>query len=96
MSDLRTIVANLRRPRLLMRAALHGLDDYRRERDLKRLTGTPLVLGKSAVPELVQVEAELERTRIAGDLSYSIGRHIEVMIALMAETNLLPRPPKTI
>ena len=37
MTDARPILADLRRPRILMRAARHGLADYRRDRDLKRL-----------------------------------------------------------
>ncbi|WP_240794004.1 DUF6477 family protein [Pseudorhodobacter turbinis] len=37
MSDISTILANLRRPRLLIRAARHGIQDYRRDRDLRRL-----------------------------------------------------------
>jgi len=37
MTDFRIILANLRRPRLLIRAARFGLEDYRRDRDLSRL-----------------------------------------------------------
>ena len=36
MPDPRTLLATLRRPRLLMRAARFGMTDYRRERDLRR------------------------------------------------------------
>ncbi len=37
MTDFHTVLANLRRPRLLIRAARFGLQDYRRDRDLRRL-----------------------------------------------------------
>ncbi len=37
MTDFRLLLAELRRPRLLIRAARYGMQDYRRERDLKRL-----------------------------------------------------------
>jgi nucleoside-diphosphate-sugar epimerase len=37
MTDLRAHLADLRRPRMLIRAARCGLGDYRRERDLRRL-----------------------------------------------------------
>ena len=37
MTDLATILAALRRPKILIRAARAGVADYRRERDLKRL-----------------------------------------------------------
>jgi hypothetical protein len=90
MSDFRMILANLRRPRLLMRAARFGLGDYRRERDLRRLVRCGLS-PEDTVPTLMSVEAELEETRLAGDMSYSCARHIEVLIALMAEARLLRR-----
>jgi hypothetical protein len=90
MSDFRMILANLRRPRLLMRAARFGLGDYRRERDLRRLVRCGLS-PEDTVPSLMSVEAELEETRIAGDASYSVARHIEVLIALLAEAQLLRR-----
>ncbi|MFP5479538.1 MAG: DUF6477 family protein [Alphaproteobacteria bacterium] len=90
MSDFRMMLANLRRPRLLMRAARFGLGDYRRERDLRRLvdgTASPEV----TVPRLIEVEEKLEATRVAGDASYSVARHIDVLIALLAEAQLLRR-----
>ncbi len=90
MSDFRMVLANLRRPRLLMRAARFGLGDYRRERDLRRLVRCGLS-PEDTVPTLMSVEAELEETRLAGDMSYSCARHIEVLIALMAEARLLRR-----
>lgn len=90
MSDFRKILANLRRPRLLMCAARFGLEDYRRERDLRRLVRCGLS-PEDTVPSLMSVEAELEQTRIAGDASYSVARHIQVLIALLAEAQLLRR-----
>ena len=36
-------------------------------------------------------EEEIEATRIAGDASYSVARHIDVLIALLAEVQLLRR-----
>jgi hypothetical protein len=90
MSDFRTILANLRRPRLLMNAARFGLGDYRRERDLRRLVRCGLS-PMETVPSLISVEAELEETRLAGGATYSVTRHIEVLIALLAEARLLRR-----
>lgn len=90
MTDFRALLTELRRPRLLIRAARFGQQDYRRDRDLKRLVPTPL-LPSRAVPQLLEVEEGLEETRRAGDASYSVARHIEVLIALMAEVRLLPR-----
>ncbi|PZQ99619.1 MAG: hypothetical protein DI533_02865 [Cereibacter sphaeroides] len=92
MTDLRSLLSSLERPRLLIRAARHGLVDYRRDRDLRRLIGastapTPTV----AVPRLLSEEAHMETIRQTGDATYSIARHIEVLIALMAEARLLMR-----
>lgn len=90
MTDCRTMLATLRRPRLLMRAARFGLAEYRRERDLRRyvpVTGS----AEDTVSSLMSVEERLEATRLAGDATYSVGRHIEVLIALLAEAQLLRR-----
>jgi hypothetical protein len=90
MSDLRILLANLRRPRLLMHAARFGLGEYRRERDLRRLVkGTPT--AEETLPRLIEAERHLEDTRLSGDASYSIARHIDVLIALLAEAQLLRR-----
>lgn len=90
MSDFRFLLANLRRPRLLMRAARFGLGDYRRERDLRRLVRCGMS-PEETVPSLMSVEEELETTRLAGDVTYSAARHIEVLIALLSEVQLLRR-----
>jgi hypothetical protein len=94
MSDFCKSLATLRRPRLLLRAARFGLGDYRRDRDLRRL----VKCGHSpeeTVPSLIVTEEQLEATRLSGDASYSVARHIEVLIALLSEVQLL-RQPRTI
>jgi Family of unknown function (DUF6477) len=88
MTDPFIMLENLRRPRLLMRAARFGLGDYRRERDLRRLVGTG-ASHEDTVSSLMTVEENLEATRVAGDAAYSIARHIEVLIALLAEARML-------
>jgi Family of unknown function (DUF6477) len=90
MTDCRTMLATLRRPRLLMRAARFGLADYRRERDLRRCVGGA-ASPEDTVTSLMTVEARLEATRITGDAAYSVARHIEVLIALLAEAQFLRR-----
>lgn len=90
MSDYCKTLATLRRPRLLMHAARFGLGDYRRDRDLRRLVGgggSP----EETVPSLLLAEEALEATRQAGGAGYSVARHIEVLIALLAEARLLRR-----
>ena len=91
MTDFRTVLSELRRPQMLIRAARYGISDYRRDRDLKRLlNGTPPSPTQS-VPRLLNEEKQMEANRTTGDAAYSIARHIEVLIALMAEVRLLPR-----
>ncbi len=93
MTDLISLVHTLRRPRLLLRAAAHGMGDYNRDRTLKRLTkGAAAGCPKGAVRSLLSVEATLEDARRSGDASYNVSRHVEVMIALLAEVRLLVRP----
>lgn len=88
MTDFRMMLANLRRPRLLMHAARFGLGDYRRDRDLRRLVEVA-ASPEETVPRLLSVEQSLEATRLAGDAGYSAARHIDVLIALLAEARLL-------
>lgn len=81
----------LRRPRLLILAARFGLEDYNRDRDLRKIfkvdrPPTPAL----AVSRLMEEEAALEETRVAGAAGYSVARHIAVLIALIGETRLLP------
>jgi hypothetical protein len=88
MTDFRSRLSALRRPRLLLNAARHGLADYRRDRDLRRLIDAT-VPPEAALPRLFSEEDLLEDRRRAGDAAYPVGRHIEVLVALMAEARLL-------
>ncbi|WP_095589762.1 DUF6477 family protein [Actibacterium ureilyticum] len=91
MTDTLTLVKALRRPRLLIRAARYGMTDYRRDRDLRRLLrGARLPSPSQALGALIEQEARLEETRQSGDAAYSISRHIELLIAMMAEARLIP------
>lgn len=87
--DPRSLLASLRRPRLLVRAARVGLADYRRDRDLRRLLATPRTPDVAeALPRLLAAEAAAEATRRSGDARYSFARHIELLIAVIAEAGL--------
>lgn len=92
MKDFTVLLASLRRPRLLIRAARFGLEQYDRARDLKRvISSVTLPPPEQALTRLIECEAELEATRKTGDASYSVARHVDVLIALMAEARLLPQ-----
>ena len=91
MSNPAAILSNLRRPGLLIRAARFGLSEYNRDRDLRRLMKNVSPPSPArALGYLLEEEQRLEETRKAEDPTYSINRHIEILIAVMAEARLLP------
>ena len=92
MKELNTAISAIHRPKLLIRAARLGVGEYRRDRDLRRvLRLSTLPTVERAVARLIDEESSLEEGRASGSASYSAVRHVEVMIALMAEARLLPR-----
>ena len=77
---------DLRRPGLLIRAARHGLMEYDRKKHLRRvLPGIETPPPGRAIAALAEREAQHEATRKAGVAGYSVARHLEALIALMAE-----------
>lgn len=90
MSDVLSRIMRLRRPRLLNRAARHGVLKYDRNRDLCRILRISSVPSSVAVLGRLSVEEEtMEQKRKSGDASYSIARHVELLIALLSETGLM-------
>lgn len=78
------------RPRLLLTAARHGLALYRRDRDLPRL----LTLADARLRPLDALrlsENRHEAARRGNSATYSYARHIDVLIAVLAEMRLSPR-----
>lgn len=93
MTDLLTLLQNLRRPRLLIRAARLGVEEYRRDQFLGRLLGLGAPRRSGPVlMRLIEMEAEINAARIAESAGYSIARHVEVLIAMMGEARLLRAP----
>lgn len=90
MQDILTMLNALRRPRLLMRAARIGAEDYRRSAHLPRLLGYGhLPRHGAALMRLVEIEQDLNAQRIGDDSSYSLLRHIDVLIAIVGEARIL-------
>ncbi|MDW4497772.1 DUF6477 family protein [Sulfitobacter sp. D35] len=90
MQDLLSMLHALRRPPLLMRAARIGAEDYRRSVHLPRLIGYgQLPRHGSALLKLMELEAELNAQRLSGDTGYSLVRHVDVLIAMVAEARIL-------
>lgn len=94
MTNLSALVSQLKRPRLLVRAARFGLADYSRNRDLKRILASAALPGpEAALAGLLAEESRLEASRRAGAADYCVMRHIDILIAVMAEAQILPRRP---
>ena len=95
MTNFVNTLAQLRRPGLLIRAARYGQTGYDRNRDLKRIARDVTALSpERAVLRLMDIEAELEHRRRSRDTGYLPSRHVETLIALMAEARaVLNRGP---
>lgn len=90
MQDILMTLAELHRPRLLIRAARIGMLEYRRAVHLRRhLDFSPLPHSGPALIELMEMETELNRQRLGGNAAYSAARHVDILIAMMGEARSL-------
>ncbi|MEL0435544.1 DUF6477 family protein [Phycobacter sp. K97] len=90
MQDALSRLSSLHRPRLLVRAARIGAATYIRDKTLHRLLGYgTLPKPSAAILKLLDIEFVLNARRLSGDAGYTMARHIDVLIALMGEANLL-------
>jgi len=68
MLDIHSILAKLKRPKLLVRAARYGMDEYRRDVDLLRtLEVLSVPRPGDALMQLVSLEEEYNAQRINKD-----------------------------
>lgn len=89
MTDLFSMLSQLRRPRLLIQAARAGSEDYRRDPHLHRLLGQgQLPKSGDALMRLMDIEDALNQLRCARAGSYSLVAHVDVLIAMMGEARL--------
>ena len=90
MQDILSMLQALRRPVLLMRAARIGAEDYRRATHLPRLLGYGVLPRHgAALMKLMEMEAGLNDQRTGGDTSYSLVKHVDVLIAMVGEARVL-------
>jgi len=90
MQDLLSMLNKLHRPRLLMRAARIGAEEYRRTTHLPRILGFGVLPRHgTALLKLMDIEAELNDLRKDGDAGYSLVRHVDVLIAMVGEARFL-------
>lgn len=86
--------SQVRRPRLLVRAARAGLAGWNRRRDLRRLLKCEeLPMAGAALTRLRAEEEHMDTVRREGSADYDVHRHILLLIAILAETaEAAPRP----
>ncbi len=90
MQDVLSLLARMHRPRLLMRAARIGAEDYVREIHLPRALGSaPPSRNSAAILQLLEIEAQLNEQRLSEGSAYNMLSHVEVMIAIVAEAQAL-------
>lgn len=90
MNDLLKKLDNMKRPRLLIRAARIGMTEYRRDVDLRRHFGPgPLPRSGAALERLVELESGINDQRRARNASYSSITHVDVLIAMMGEARIM-------
>ena len=78
----------LHRPKLLIRAARAGMQEFRGARDLRMIKGvTESMSTKQLLDTLLQNERLLNEERIQNDAAYSVRKHIRVLTALMFVAN---------
>lgn len=88
-------LAQIKRPRLLLRTARHGTAEYNRATDLRRVLRLPATPppGVATVRALIDLEdmQEALRTRPPHEIGnpWRPARHVEVLIALIAEAGLI-------
>jgi len=88
-------LACIKRPQLLLRTARHGTMEYNRETDLRRIMRLPATPapGASTVMALIELEGWQNemRTRPPHEVGnpWRPARHVEVLIALIAEAGLM-------
>ena len=79
-----------RRPRLLVEAMRHALPRYERERVLPRVLECRIGgTGAWQLSDLLAIERDHEALRSAGSPLYSAERHVEALVALVAERERL-------
>jgi len=82
-------LADLTRPRLLVRAARHRTVDFNRERTLRRiLQGETVPAPGQAFEILMAREDAMNEARCEGGAAYSPARHVELLAAVIHEAQI--------
>lgn len=93
MCQISSALDHMRRPALLVEAAVQGTSQYRRRRDLRRMLRVAIPASpRAALEKLLPIEAALENRRLSVDKNYSYPRHVDILVALMAEAQAFRAP----
>ena len=83
-------LTNLKRPKILIKAAQIGQRHYQRHQNLCNILGcSRLPNPNAAVLGLSEKEHAINEARLLGEASYSITRHISLLTALLAESKFV-------
>jgi hypothetical protein len=89
MKDINSHINALKRPKLLVSAARHGIDTYDRTIHLARYIAIhPLSGPGAALMHLFEIENEMNTARREKRGNYAPSNHIDVLVAIMAEAQL--------
>ncbi len=90
MQDVLGVMDRLKRPKLLIRAARLGAEEYKRDTHLPRILGYGhMPRAAEALMRLMQLEIEMNDKRKTSDASYSLTRHLDMLIAMVGEARIL-------
>lgn len=89
-ADILQEVAALKRPSMLVRAAKEGALGYRREAHLRRYFGEQQrQCGADLLSKIMRLETEQNVQRKTERAEYSITQHVDILIALIGEAQIL-------
>ena len=90
MLDVLAKLDQLSRPRLLIGAAKAGAIEYTRNQDLRRhITHPDLPQYREVMSYLYELENTVEQQQHNGAATYSIVKHVDLLIARLGEAQLL-------
>ena len=91
MKDVLTSLASLHRPRILIQAARTSAQSYNRTPHLRRHLGPgkPPQNNAQALILLLEIEAEMNNTRLENRACYRVADHVDILAAMMAEARIL-------
>ncbi|SDL07404.1 hypothetical protein SAMN04487971_10610 [Paracoccus chinensis] len=83
------VLPSLSRPAALVRAAIAGQAQWRRDRDLRRTLRSDSLPGPGqALAQLRADEDRMNAARQEGAADYDLHQHVMLMIAILAESRL--------